>query len=205
MAVRDVGTEQIIKDTARKVFFIEGKLHATTQDIADAAGINRTSLHYYFRSKNDLVKQVHDEAKGELTRKIKAILGSELPFREKVEKFISVFFDYVTNAPYLQSFLINEMNCKPQSEPQLFARATSTPPEIRLFLNEISQEMEKGTIMKTSPENFMINLFSLISYPIIMKPLYIDFFEQSSERYEKLMIERKEMIVNMIFNVNSVN
>jgi TetR/AcrR family transcriptional regulator len=43
MAARDAGTEKLIKDTAKK-FFAEGKLHATTQDIADAAGISRTSL-----------------------------------------------------------------------------------------------------------------------------------------------------------------
>ncbi len=196
MSVKDVGTEQLIKDTARRVFFVEGKLHATTQDIADAAGIHRPSLHYYFRSKNELIRQVYDEAKGEMIVKANAIFGSDLPFREKVEHFITIFFNYVTGSPYLQSFLINEINCKSQ----LLPRPTGTPPEVRKFLSEVEKEMKKGTIMKASPENFMINLFALVSYPIIMKPLYRDFFEYSSEDYDRLMNERKAMIMDMIFS-----
>lgn len=195
MPVKDVCTEQTIKDTARKIFFVEGKLHATTQDIADAAGINRPSLHYYFRSKNELIRQVYDEAKGEMVVKANAVLGSDLPFREKVEHFITIFFNYVTGAPYLQSFLINEINCKNP----LLGKNTGTPPEVRKFLSEVEEEMNKGTIRKASPENFMINLFALVSYPIIMKPLYLDFFEHSSDDYDRLMTERKTMIMEMIF------
>ena len=195
MAVKDVGTEQLIKDTARRVFFVEGKLHATTQDIADAAGINRPSLHYYFRSKNELIKQVYDEAKGEMAVKANVVLGSDLPFRKKVEHFISIFFNYVAGFPYLQSFLINEINCKNQ----LLSEGSGTPPEVKKFLLEVEEEMKKGTIKKASPENFMINLFALVSYPIIMKPLYLDFFESSPEDYARLMSERKAMIMEMIF------
>ncbi len=195
MPVKDIGTEQVIKDTARKVFFVEGKLHATTQDIADAAGINRPSLHYYFRSKNELIRQVYDEAKGEMVVKANAVLGSDLPFREKVEHFITIFFNYVTGSPYLQSFLINEINCKNP----LLGKNTGTPPEVRKFLSEVEEEMNKGTIRRTSPENFMMNLFALVSYPIIMKPLYTDFFEYSSDDYDRLMTERKTMIMEMIF------
>lgn len=193
--MKDIGTEQVIKDTARKVFFVEGKLHATTQDIADAAGINRPSLHYYFRSKNELIRQVYDEAKGEMVVKANAVLGSDLPFREKVEHFITIFFNYVTGSPYLQSFLINEINCKNP----LLGKNTGTPPEVRKFLSEVEEEMNKGTIRRTSPENFMMNLFALVSYPIIMKPLYTDFFEYSSDDYDRLMTERKTMIMEMIF------
>lgn len=196
---KDLGTEQIIKDTARRVFFVEGKLHATTQDIADAAGINRPSLHYYFRSKNELIRQVHEEAKGEMVKELKQIFGSDAPFREKVENFIHLFFDYVTKLPYLQLFLINEINSKVTCEEPVISRPTTTPQEIKKFLDEIAQEMEKGTIKKCSPENFMINLFSLVSYPIIMKPMYLDFFEHTSEGYELLMEERKKMIIDLLF------
>jgi TetR/AcrR family transcriptional regulator len=200
MGAKDVGTEQLIKDTARRIFFVEGKLHATTQDIADAAGINRPSLHYYYRTKNDLIRQIHQEAKGEMVVKLDAVLGSSLPFREKVQHFVNVFFDYVNSLPYLQSFLIHEINCSLTPEGSVLERATSTPPEVRKFLREIADEMERGTIRRCSPENFMINLFSLISFPIIMKPMYLDFFEHTSEGYNLLMEERKSMIIEMLFN-----
>ena len=46
MPVKDCKTEQLIKATAKRIFLTEGKMLATTQDIANAAGVNRTLLHY---------------------------------------------------------------------------------------------------------------------------------------------------------------
>ncbi|HYD90018.1 MAG TPA: helix-turn-helix domain-containing protein, partial [Flavobacterium sp.] len=47
-------TERLIKETAKRVFFGEGRFNATTQEIADAAGVNRTLINYYFRSRDKL-------------------------------------------------------------------------------------------------------------------------------------------------------
>ena len=38
-------TEELIKATAKKLFFVQGKFDATTQEIADAAGVNRTLIN----------------------------------------------------------------------------------------------------------------------------------------------------------------
>jgi len=48
MPVIDCQTEKLILDTAMRVFFAEGRINATTQDIADTAGVNRTLINYYF-------------------------------------------------------------------------------------------------------------------------------------------------------------
>ncbi len=49
MAARDTGAEQKIKDTAKRLYFAEGRINATILDIADAAGVSRTLVNYYFR------------------------------------------------------------------------------------------------------------------------------------------------------------
>ena len=48
-------TEELIKETAKRMFFGEGRFHATTQEIADEAKVNRTMINYYFRSRNNLI------------------------------------------------------------------------------------------------------------------------------------------------------
>jgi len=83
MAARDTGTEQMIKEAAKEAFFTKGQMYATTQDIADAAGISRTSLHYYFRSRDELMKQVFDEAVNDLNGKLYKLMESALPFKER--------------------------------------------------------------------------------------------------------------------------
>jgi len=48
----DQDTEKLIMETAKNIFFGEGRFNATTQEIADAAGVNRTLINYYFRSRD---------------------------------------------------------------------------------------------------------------------------------------------------------
>ena len=50
-------TEQQILDAAKTVFQAKGMDGARMQEIADAAGINKAMLHYYYRSKEMLFKQ----------------------------------------------------------------------------------------------------------------------------------------------------
>ena len=81
-------TQELIKETAMKLFFVEGKFDATTQEIADAAGVNRTLINYYFRSRDNLMNIVFEEAKEAENSKSVIIDNSKLPFREKVERYI---------------------------------------------------------------------------------------------------------------------
>ena len=39
-------TQELIKETAKRLFFGEGRFDATTQEIADAAGVNRTLINF---------------------------------------------------------------------------------------------------------------------------------------------------------------
>ena len=55
-------TEEKIIRAARKVFIQKGMDGARMQGIADEAGINKSLLHYYFRSKDKLFSRVFSEA-----------------------------------------------------------------------------------------------------------------------------------------------
>ena len=54
----EANTEQIVRDAARKVFTQKGFDGARMQDIADEAGIHKSLLHYYFRSKDKLFEAI---------------------------------------------------------------------------------------------------------------------------------------------------
>ena len=195
MGVRDTGTEQLIKDTAKRIFFAEGKLHATTQDIADAAGIGRTSLHYYYRSRDALMKQVFNDAMHELDGRLYALMGSALPFREKLEKMVDIFLSEHIAYPYTETFVIAEML---SHSSDIFSLAEKGSPAIKTFLKEIDKEMKAGNITPVNPVQFMMNLFALTSHPLIMRPLNKRMFNLSDKQYNTLMNERKKLIVDML-------
>ena len=195
MGVRDTGSEQLIKDTAKRIFFTEGRLNATTQDIADAAGVARTVINYYFRSKDILLEQVFNEAMVDMGNRIDEIVSAEAPFKKKLERFIDLFYAEFTNYPYKESFMIGEINSN-----EFEVKEKERSPALQNFLKEVQQEMDQGNIKKMKPVNFMLNLFSLMAYPILTRPLFKKVFELSNPQYEKLMNDRKKMIIEILLN-----
>ena len=67
------------------------------------------------------------------------------------------------------------------------------------FYLEISLEMEKGTIEKMRPEQFLLNFVSLTSFPIFMRPLLQETMGYTQEQYDQILEERKDIILNMLF------
>jgi TetR/AcrR family transcriptional regulator len=195
MAVRDTGTEQMIKDTAKRIFFAEGKFNATTQDIAEAAGVSRTVINYYFRSKDILFQQVFQEAMADTGAKMNEVLGAAMPFKQKVITFIDMFTTELTKYPYKESFLISEINSND------FILPANKPSEgIHQFLKEIQVAIDNGEIKKLSPINFLINILSLIAYPLLTRRLFERTLELNDTNFEELMQQRKKMIVDILFN-----
>lgn len=198
MPVKDCQTEELIIDTAMQIFFVEGRIQATTQEIADAAGVNRTLINYYFRSKKELITKLMENARKEFSGNSDVILLSDLPFREKTEHFIEDFLNRQMKYPYLEPFItlnaIKERFSKDKS-----ASALEQPEAIHNYLNEIENEMEKGTIPKYNPEHFLTNLFSLIIHPFIAKPLQMKLLNMTEKQYSGLITERKEVIIKTIF------
>lgn len=193
MAQRDTGTEQLIKETAKRMFFCEGKLHATTQDIADAAGVNRTLLNYYFRSRDILFEQVATEARAEMSAELDSVFSSELEFKEKVQQLINVFMDQAMKFPYREIYVVTELNRTDKSVPE------EKKNRIRQFLKEIAGEMESGKIKKMDPRQFLMNLFALMAYPLITNCLNKSLYNVNDAEYRKLMKDRKKLIFDMIY------
>lgn len=196
MAKLDRGTEELIKSTAKRVFFVDGRLNATTQEIADAAGVTRTLLHYYFRSRDVLFQQVFSEAQQELAAKIDEGLGANLPVQKKIEHFIDVFFEHIIELPFMSVFMVQEINTNGLGK--VFHPAVKHD-VIDNFLKEVTKEMNKGKLLKMHPMNFMLNLLALITYPVMMKPLHLQVFSLTETEFNKLLKERKAMILRMIY------
>lgn len=193
MAIKDNGTEQLIKDTAKRIFFSDGKLHATTQDIADAAGVNRTLLNYYFRSKDILFEQVATEARAEMSEVLDNIFSAGLEFKDKLHQLINVFMEQAMQFPYREMYVVTELNRTTRSVPE------EKKIKVKAFLKEISAEMDKGKIKKMDPRQFCMNLFALMAYPLITNGLNKSLYNMNDAEYLKLMKDRKKLIFEMIY------
>src|ERR1044071_2162293 len=112
--VKDQVTEELIKEKAKVLFFQKGFLDATTQEIADEAKVNRALIHYYFRSREQLMDVILEEVVNRKRARAKAICTSSLSFREKIATYITVVVDQGLQFPYLENFIISETARDPE-------------------------------------------------------------------------------------------
>ena len=198
MSKKDNATEELIKNTAKQIFFAEGKFGATTQEIADAAGVNRTLVHYYFRSKDVLLKKILEDGRAEFHKKIEDLLHPEASFKDKMKHLIDVWMEDGLKFPFLDTYLVSKIGNAEELE-ELIEGAKKDASKIKEFIAEIEEEMERGNIAKMNPYQFILNIVSLVAHPIIMAPLFSRAFNLSESKYRKLIQERKTVILETLF------
>ena len=198
MAVKDSITEQHIKEAAKQLFFKEGRFKATTQEIADAAGVNRTLVNYYFRSRDVLFDQVLKDAKEAMTKRLQSSVGEEsIPFRVRIERFIDVVMEHSITYPYLDIYMVSRMNDDIKHENDVIADIKKND-DIKMFLKMVEEEMNRGGIEKMQPVQFLLNLMSLLTYPVIIQPLFKKVLQFSDRQYQQMLKERKEIILKTL-------
>lgn len=198
MGAEEAQTEKLIKEKAKALFFQKGLLDATTQEIADEAGVNRALIHYYFRSREQMLDILLEETLQEKKDRVRKILTSKLLFREKIASYITAVVDYGLTYPYLDNFLISEMARHPDKIKAFCSKGRFNSSD--LIREELANEVKKGKIAPISAEHFMVNLISLCNYPLLCKSVIQTIHGMTDSGYRKFLLERKRIIFRTIFN-----
>ncbi len=198
MGAEEAQTEKLIKEKAKILFFQKGLLNATTQEIADEAGVNRTLIHYYFRSRELMLEALLDETLQEKRDRVCSVLTSDLPFREKIANYIDTIVDYGLKYPYLDNFIISETARRPEKVKLFCAKHRFRSSD--LIREALEQEIRKGIIAPISAEHFMVNLISLCNYPLLAKSVIQTIHGLTDTAYRKFLLERKRIIFRTIFD-----
>jgi TetR/AcrR family transcriptional regulator len=194
----ELQTEKLIKEKAKILFFQKGLLDATTQEIADEAGVNRALIHYYFRSREQMLETLLNETLQEKKDRVRKILTSDLPFKEKIASYIDAVVDYGLKYPYLDNFIISETARRPDKIKLFCAKDRLKSSD--LIMDALNKEIKKGKIAAVSAEHFMVNLISLCNYPLLAKSVIQAIHGMTDTAYRRFLVERKQIIFRTIFN-----
>jgi len=198
MGAEEAQTEKLIKEKAKNLFFQKGFLNATTQEIADEAGINRALIHYYFRSREQMLDAILDETILEKKEKIRSILLSPGKFNEKMALYIHTVVDHGLTYPYLENFIISETARHPDKLKLICSRDKLKSSD--LIREQLKEEIEAGRIAPITAEHFMVNLSALCNYPLLAKGVLQTIHGMTDSAYRKFLIERKRVIYRTVFN-----
>lgn len=192
-----LSTEEKIKKAAESVFLLRGLEGARMQEIADAAGINKALLHYYFRNKESLFEVILNDKLLKVFGVFQIWFQTELPLGQRLRQFVHAEIDIISEFPILPLFVLTEARKNPNMIPEKMGRLPISG--LRQSLdNMLEEEYKKGNMRKTSVEELLVNTVSLCIYPIVAAPVFSFILDLSEERYQQFIMERKELVADLM-------
>ena len=189
-----MSTEEQILRVAQEVFYRKGLSGARMQEIADAAGINKAMLHYYFKTKEQLFDKVFASAFEVFSGKIAQILNSDEPLHDKIAAYVNHTIDVLQSEPGIPLFVLHELTMNPQRITQLFADPTKI--NVKVFNDQV-KEISEG---KVDPENLFTDMVALCIYPFITAPILGKLFHKTDQQYSKWLNKRKSYVIAELLN-----
>jgi TetR/AcrR family transcriptional regulator len=199
MSEKDLSTEQLILEAAKKVFIAKGLDGTRMQEIADEAGINKSLLHYYFRSKDKLFDEIFKEIVMSFAPRVFGILNSPVSLFEKIKLFVDTYLDLLLENPYIPGFLVNEVSRNPSRLVSTLKKNGVNP---NIMREQLRKEIAAGIIRPMKVEDLMANLISLCVFPFVAKNIFSSMLDMSDDDYMLFLADRKKEIP--IFIINSI-
>jgi AcrR family transcriptional regulator len=191
-------TESRILEAAEKVFYLKGKDGTSMQDIADEAKLTRTSLNYYYRSKDKLFDIVFRNTMGHFLPKVADLLNSERSLIDLLPELVELVIDSMLEKPQIPVFVLQELSSNPERLPQIWADLGIQPAETLRKMKNDALLAE----LPVDPRQLIINVISMCIFPFAAKPLLLELmYEHDEQAYITAMEERKELIQLMIKNM----
>lgn len=187
--------ERKILAAAKEVFMQKGLEATSMSEIAKEAGISRTLLHYYFRTKEKLFREIFRSVVDGFMPQLGKIVRGNASVREKVEKFVDGYIDLLSSVPLSPHFIINEMYRDPEGIVALFLSVESEHGNIAYALDLLEKHAKEKKIRDFDAQHFCLSLYSQCVFPFVLSPvLKSAIFDADPKRYAEFLERLKKNI-----------
>ena len=186
--VKDISTEEKIREAAQKIFTQKGYAATRTRDIAEEAGINLALLNYYFRSKEKLFEQIMTEKVQQLFSVLYPIVNdTTIKLEKKIELIVTNYIDMLMANPDLPLFVLSEV----RNNPDHFREKMGVE---KLMKNTDLIKQLKEKRPDIHPIHFMISILGMTVFTFLSKPIFQSAGLITEHEFKKLADERKILI-----------
>lgn len=196
----DIATEARILEAARQVFRQKGYVGARMEEIAVKAQINKSMLHYYFRSKERLFEVVFNADVGHMAPRVIELLVADRPLLEKIPAFVEAYLNLILEHPYIPGFIINELA---RNEGELLQKVKASAPGIDFlsgFFRQVEDEIREGRIRPVDPRHLLITMTSACVFPFLARPMIKMALHLDDDGFQAFVEERKTHITEFILS-----
>ncbi len=195
-------TDERILEAALSEFAHKGKDGARTQRIADAAGINKAMLHYYYRTKERLYEAAFDFVFQRLLASFGRSVEEADSFAAMLERFIDGYISFVRSSPVIARFLVAENlgggDVMGKNLKRLLESEEPTLP--RILIKGFEDAIDRGEIRPVDPWQTVISVLSICIFPMILQPTLAVAIEARGETIEDFWNERRRHAFDLVYH-----
>ncbi len=193
-------TEQQIFEAALEVFSRKGRDGARMQEIADAAGINRALLHYYFRTK----QQLYETCFGHCFERFMQMFGHWFSdtdsFADTLRGFIDGYIDFVREHRQVMRLMLNEnLSGGTLLGEHLEAAFQREGFPQRIMEDQIRSAVARGEIRDVDPRQTLLTIVSACLFFFVARPTVMHLNPLAREDFDAFIEERKRHVFDVLF------
>lgn len=194
----DASTPDRILDAAHRVFLRRGTAGARTQEIAAEAGVNKALVHYYFGTKEALADAVFQRVASTFLPSLFGVLSApELTLEERVRRVAERQVAFHRSHPYMAIYLLGEIHTAPERLDSLVGRHGR--PSLAPLQTQLDAAAAEGTIRPITVSEFMVNLMSMLVFPVVARPMIRHIVGIGEAEYDRFLDQRAEQVVTFFF------
>ena len=204
MTEKDKLTEEKIFESATEVFIEKGMDGARMKEIADHAGINKSLLHYYYRTKEHLFNAVFEKIAGQMFKKFAPVFDENLTLEDKIRFFFREHIDFLHKNPRLPGFILNELHRNPARIKKII-QGIDIGKLWTVMEAQHKEEMERYNITREAIPQLMTSIAAMSVFPFIAKPVVASIMEKMGYDFNDYIEERKEYAADFVINAIKKN
>lgn len=190
-----------IREVAQQLFFEQGYAATSTTQIAKEVGCTQALVHYYYRTKENLFRQIFLEQVLAALNVIGRSLANEESFDRFIEQAISMYFDALSSNPRLPFFVLEELINNPERRKYMRENFVKNPTYAMLYMQfdaRLKHEQQAGHITKITPFDLMITIASLTVFTFVSLPMFQDLLAQTDDQVRDYIAHRKSEVIRMV-------
>lgn len=190
--------EERILTCAERLFLENGFDGTSMSDIALCVGINRPTLHYYFRTKDKMFRAVLARIVLSFVPQVYDIVaGRDKSVAERVSQVIDAYLLIFMEKPCLPLFMVREV----QRDFDFLVRMLRQE-QIDRYAHKIIQalqaEMDEGKLKKVPLRTLFYTFYGLMTFPFLSRRLTESLLLAEGETFADMMEEWKKQVVAQV-------
>ena len=166
-------SRQAILKAALAEFSNQGIAGARTDAIAEAAGVNKALLYYYYEDKEGLYRAALEHVFTGLMERVRPVLAAPSSALDKLVTYAVTHFDYIAAAPSYSRIVQGElMRASVGKSPHILHLGEKYFRKLmEALMSTIVEGMRRGEIRQVDPGNTIVSLMGLTVFYFVSTPV----------------------------------